>query len=53
MSKRKSSSRVKLKAASQEKWIHMKIEHFKNLLGKSPKVKDKSIIEIINYQLDI
>ena len=28
-------------------------EHFKNLLGKSPKVTDKPITKIINNQLDI
>ena len=28
-------------------------EHFKNLLGKSPKVTDKPIMKIINSQLDI
>ena len=28
-------------------------EHFKNLLGNSPKFADKSIAKIINNQLDI
>ena len=28
-------------------------KHFKNLLGKSPKVTDKPIMKIINNQLDI
>ena len=51
--KRKSTSRVKLKAASQEEQIHTWQEHLKNLLGKSPKVTDKPFMKIINNQLDI
>ena len=51
-SKRKSTSIAKLKAASQEEQIHTWKEHFKNLLGKSPKVTDKPIMKIINNQLD-
>ena len=53
MSKRKIASRAKLKAASQEERINLWKEHFKNLLGKSPKVTDKPITKIINNQLDI
>ena len=53
MNKKKSTSRTKLKAASQEERIYTRKEHFKNLLGKSPKVTDKPIMKIINYQLDI
>ena len=53
VSKRKSISRTKLKAASQEERIHMWKEHFKNMLGKSPKVTDKLIMKIINNQLEI
>ena len=51
--KRKSTSRAKLKATSQEKWIHMWKEYFKHLLGKSPKVTDKPITKIVNNQPDI
>ena len=53
MSKRKSTSRVKLKAASQEDWIQMWKEHFKNLLGNSSKVTDKPTTKIINSQQEI
>ena len=34
--KEKALSRAKLKVASQEERIHLRKEHFKNLLGKSP-----------------
>ena len=44
----KSTSRAKVKAASQEERIQMWKEHFKTLLGKSPKVT-----KIINNQLEI
>ena len=53
VSKSKSTSSAKLKAANQEEWIHMWKEHFKNLLGKSPKVIDKPITKMINHHLDI
>ena len=53
VSKRKSTSRAKLKDASQEERIHTWKEHFKNLLGKSHKVTDKPITIIINNQIDI
>ena len=53
MSKRKSTSRAKLKATSQEEQILLWKEHFKNLLGKSPKVTDEPIMKIIDIHLDI
>ncbi len=53
MNKRKSTSRSKLKAASQEEQIHLWKEHFKNLLRKSTKVTDKPITKVINNQPDI
>ena len=49
----KSILRAKLKADSQEERIQMWKEHFKNLLGNSPKVTDKPVMKIINNQLDI
>ena len=52
MSKRKSTSRAKLKAASQEEQIQLWKEHFKNLLGESPKVIGKPITKIIDNQQD-
>ena len=52
VSKRKNTSRAKLKGASQEERIKTWKEHFQNLLRNSPKVTDKSITIIINNQLD-
>ena len=52
MSKRKSTARAKLKAASKEEQIHL-WKHFENLLGKPPKVMNEPITKIINNQLDI
>ena len=51
-SKRKCSVRAKLQAASQEERIYLWKEHFKNLLGKFPKVTDESITKIIDHQLN-
>ena len=53
VSKRKSASRAKLKAVSQEEQIHIEKEHYKNLLGKPPKATNKPITKMINNQLDI
>ena len=52
MSRRKSTARAKLKAASQER-IHLWKQHFENLLGKPPKVTDDPFTKIICNQLDI
>ena len=52
VSKRKRPTRAKLKTANQEERIYMQKDHFKNLLGETPKVTDKSIMKMIN-QLDI
>ena len=52
VSKTKSIARVKLKVACQEERIHLWIEYFKNLFGKSPKGTDKPITKITNDQLD-
>ena len=48
MSKRKSNSRAKLKAASQEERIQMLKERYKNLLGNYPKITNKSITKTFN-----
>ena len=53
VSKRRNTSRAKLKANSQEEQIHMWKENFKNLLGKFPKVTDIPIMKIINNQVNI
>ena len=52
VSKRKSTLSAKLKAASQEERIQMWKEHFKNLLGNSPKITHNPITKIIDKQLD-
>ena len=46
-------NRAKLKAASKKNKYICEKKHFKNLLGKSPKVRDKPISKIINNQQDI
>ena len=53
MSRRKSNSRAKLKAACQEERICKWTEHFKNLIGNCPENIDKPMKKIINSQLDI
>ena len=49
----KSTSRAKLKTASQKERIQKWKEYLKNLLGTAPKVNDKPITKIINSQQDI
>ena len=53
MSRKKNTMRAKPKAASQEEQIHQWKQHFKNLLGKPPKVTDEPITKIMSNQLDI
>ena len=48
VSRRKSTTRAKLKAASQEERIHLWKQHFKNLLQKPPKVTDEPKFLAIN-----
>ena len=52
VSRRKSTGKVKLKAASQEERIHL-WKHFENLLGNPPKVTHEQIPKIISKQLEI
>ena len=52
VSRRKSTAKAKLKASSQEEQIHLWKQHFKNLLGKPPKVMLEPIMKIISNQLD-
>ena len=49
VSKRKTNSRAKLKAAKQEERLQLRKEYFKNLLRNSPKV---TMTKIIHSQLD-
>ena len=53
MNRRKSTAKVKLKANRQEERIHQWKQHFKNLLGKHPKVTHEPIPKIIRNQLGI
>ena len=53
MSRRKSTGRAKLKAASQEERIHLWKQHIKNLFGRQLKVIDEPIKKIIRNQWDI
>ena len=53
MSRRKNTSRIKLKVICQEKRLCKSKEHFKNLLRKPPEITDKSIQKIINDQRDM
>ena len=49
VNREKRTSRIKLKAASQAERIKMRKEHFKNLLGNTPKITDKPITKIIIF----
>ena len=53
VSRRKSTAKAKLKATSQQDWIHLWKQHFKNLLRNPPKVTHEPITRNISKQLDI
>ena len=53
VSRRKSTAKAKLKAASQQERVKLWEQHFKNLLGSPPKIMDEPITRIISKQLDI
>ena len=53
VSRRKSTAKAKLKAARQQERIKLLEQHFKNLLGRPPKITDEPITRIISKQLDI
>ena len=53
VSRRKSTAKAKLKATNQQERIHLRKQHFKNLLGNPPKVTNEPIMGIISKQLDI
>ena len=53
MSRKKSTTKVKLKATNHQERIKLWKQHFENILGKPPKVTHKSITRIISKQLDI
>ena len=52
-SRRKSTTKAKLKAASQQERIKLWKQHFENLLGNTPEVTHEPITTIISKQLDI
>ena len=53
VSRRKCTTKAKLKAANQQERIKLWKQHFKNLLGNPPKVMHEPITRIISKQLDI
>ena len=53
VSRRKSTAKAKLKAASQQERVKMWEQHFKNLLGNPPEITDEPITRIISKQLDV
>ena len=53
VSRRKSTAKAKLKATSQQEWLHLWKQDFENLLGYPPKVTHESITKIISKQLEI
>ena len=53
VSRRTSTAKAKLKAASQQERVKLWEQHFKNLLGSPPKITDEPITRIISKQLDI
>ena len=53
VSRRKSTTKAKLKAASQQERVKLWEQHFKNLLGNPPEITDEPITRIISKQLDV
>ena len=53
VSRRNSTAKAKLKATSQKDRIHVRKQHFENLLGNPPEVIHEPITRIISEQLDI
>ena len=53
VSRRKSTTKAKLKAANQQERIKLSKQYFENLQGNPPKVTHEPITRIINKKLDI
>ena len=53
VSRRKITTKVKLKATNQQERIKLWKQHFENLLGNPPNVTHEPILRIISKQLDI
>ena len=50
---RKKSTKAKIKASNQEERLKKWMNHFKNLLGKSPTVSDSTVEKVIEHELEI
>ena len=50
---RKKSTKAKIKASNQEERLKKWMNHFQNLLGKSPIVSDSTIEKVIEHELEI
>ena len=53
VSRRKNTTKAKLKAANQQERIKLWKQHIENLLGNPPKITHEPITRIISKQLDI
>ena len=53
VSRRKSTAKAKLKAASKQERVKLWKPHFENLLGNPPRITDEPITRIISKQLGI
>ena len=53
VSRRKNTTKAKLKAANQQERIKLWKQHFENLLGNPPEITHEPITRIISKQLDI
>ena len=53
VNRRKSTTKAKLKATSQQDPIHLWKQHFGDLLGNPPEITHEPITRIISEQLDI
>ena len=53
VSRRKNTTKAKLKAANQQERIKLWKQHFENLQGNPPKITHEPITRIISKQLDI
>ena len=50
---RKKSTKAKIKASNQEERLKKWMNHFQNLLGKSPIVSNSTIEKVIQHELEI
>ena len=50
---RKNSTKAKIKASNQEERLKKWMNHFQNLLGKSPIVSNSTIEKVVQHELEI